>query len=171
MAEHPFVVNVAALRKRAGTRRPVQLAGQLPGLKVTGSEVPDDAVVEADLLLEGLQGEAIVATGTVSSRWEGACRRCLGPASGRLEVEVRELFEAASDEEETYPLQGDRVDLEPLVRDAVLLELPQAPLCMEECKGLCPTCGANRNEGDCTCDPAPRDPRWAALDELKEHRG
>ncbi len=170
MAEHPFVVNVAALRKRAGTRRAVQLAGALAGLKVSGSEVPDDALVEADLLLEGLQGEAIVATGTVSSRWEGACRRCLGPAAGRLEVEVRELFEAASDEEETYPLTGDRVDLEPLVRDAVLLELPQAPLCSEECKGLCPTCGTNRNEGDCTCDPAPRDPRWAALDELKEQR-
>ncbi len=171
MAEHPFVVNVAALRKRAGSRRPVQLAGALPGLSVTGSAVADDAPVEADLLLESLQGQAILATGTVATTWEGACRRCLGPASGDLEVEVRELFEATSDAEETYPLSGDRVDLEPLVRDAVLLELPQAPLCMEECKGLCPTCGANRNEGDCTCDPAPRDPRWAALDELKEHRG
>ena len=170
MADHPFIVSVAALRKRAGTRRPVQLAGPLAGLKVSGSEVPDHAPVEADLLLEGLQGEAILATGTVSSRWEGACRRCLGPASGRLDVEVRELFEAASDEEETYPLSGDRVDLEPLVRDAVLLELPQAPLCMEECKGLCPTCGINRNEGTCTCEPPPRDPRWAALDELKEQR-
>ena len=168
MAEHSFVVSVAALRKRAGSRRPVQLAGALPGLSVSGSAVADDALVEADLLLESLQGEAILATGTVSSRWEGACRRCLGSASGRLEVEVRELFEAASDEEETYPLAGDRVDLEPLVRDAVLLELPQAPLCMEECKGLCPTCGTNRNEGACTCDDTRRDPRWAALDELKE---
>ncbi|MEY2476494.1 MAG: hypothetical protein QOG87_1809 [Actinomycetota bacterium] len=171
MAEHPFVVSVAALRKRAGNRRAVELEGPLPGLKVTGSAVSDTAPVRADLLLEGLQGEAILATGTVATTWEGACRRCLGPASGTLEVEVRELFEAASDAEETYPLSGDRVDLEPLVRDAVLLELPQAPLCMEECKGLCPTCGINRNEGTCACEPTNRDPRWAALDELKEHRG
>ena len=167
MAEHPFVVNVTALRRRAGTRRPVELNGPLPGLSVTGSAVPDHAPVAADLVLEGLQGDAVLATGTVSAPWEGACRRCLGAASGTLTVEVRELFEAASDQEETYPLQGDRVDLEPLVRDAVLLELPQAPLCAEECKGLCPTCGANRNEGTCTCTREP-DPRWAALDELKD---
>ena len=171
MAEHPFVVTVTALRRRAGTRRPVQLDGPLPGLSITGSAVPDDAPVRAELVLEGLQGDAVLATGTVTAPWEGACRRCLGTASGALTVEVRELFESASDQEETYPLQGDRVDLEPLVRDAVLLELPQAPLCSEECRGLCPTCGANRNEGGCTCDTTPRDPRWAALDELKEQRG
>ena len=171
MADHPFVVTVTALRRHPGSRRPVELDGPLPGLKVSGSGVPDDAPVHAELLLEGLQGDAVLATGTVTSPWEGACRRCLGTASGTLSVEVRELFEATSDEEETYPLEGDRVDLEPLVRDAVLLELPQAPLCMEECKGLCPTCGINRNEGTCTCEPTTRDPRWAALDELKEHRG
>jgi uncharacterized protein len=168
VAEHPFVVNVAALRKRAGTRRPVQLEGPLPGLSVTGSAVPDGGIVTADLLLEGLAGEAILATGAVTAPWEGPCRRCLGTACGTVTTEVRELFEVASDEEETYPLKGDRVDLEPLVRDAVLLELPQAPLCMEECQGLCPTCGANRNEGTCTCDTTPRDPRWSALDQLRE---
>jgi uncharacterized protein len=171
VAQHPFVVTVTALRRRPGSRRPVQLDGPLPGLSVSGSAVPDDAPVRADLMLEGLQGDAVVATGTVTANWEGPCRRCLQTASGTLSAEVRELFEAASDEEETYPLEGDRVDLEPLVRDAVLLELPQAPLCDEGCKGLCPTCGANRNEGTCTCDTTPRDPRWAALDELKEQRG
>lgn len=168
MAEHPFAFNVASLRKRAGSRRPVRVEGPLPGLRVSGSAVPDDAVVVADLTLEALAGEAVLATGTVTAPWEGACRRCLGPAAGAVAVEVRELFEATSDEEETYRLQGDRIDLEPLVRDAVLLELPQAPLCMEGCQGLCPDCGINRNEGTCTCDPAPRDPRWAALDELKD---
>ncbi|MDQ1375023.1 MAG: hypothetical protein QOJ09_2361 [Actinomycetota bacterium] len=167
MAGQPFVVNVAALRKRSGSRRPVELEGVLPGLTVTGSAVPDEAVVSADLMLEGLAGEAILATGTVTTSWEGACRRCLGTAAGTLTVSVRELFEAAGDSEETYPLQGDRVDLEPLVRDAVLLELPQAPLCTEECRGLCPICGIDRNDGTCTCTREP-DPRWAALDQLKE---
>jgi uncharacterized protein len=78
---------------------------------------------------------------------------------------VRELYTRGGDGDETYRLDGDEVDLEPLVHDAVLLELPQAPLCRPDCLGLCPTCGANRNLDPCTC-AAPRDPRWAALDAL-----
>jgi uncharacterized protein len=83
-------------------------------------------------------------------------------------VPVRELFETTPDEEDIYLLKGDQIDLEPLVRDAVLLELPQAPLCTEGCRGLCPTCGTNLNEGTCPCETEVRDPRWAALDELRE---
>ena len=56
---------------------------------------------------------------------------------------------------------------EPLVRDAVLLDLPLAPLCSEECLGLCPQCGANWNEGSCGCPPV-TDARWAALDRLRD---
>ena len=74
---------------------------------------------------------------------------------------MRELFEQDSDLEETYPLHGDQIDLEPLARDAVLLELPLTPLCAEDCQGLCSTCGASRNEGDCEHDGRLRegDPR------------
>ncbi len=61
------------------------------------------------------------------------------------------------------------VDLAPLVRDAVLLGLPPAPLCEEGCLGLCPVCGANRNEARCSCDASPPDPRWAALDALRDN--
>jgi uncharacterized protein len=171
VAQHPFVVNVATLRRRPGSRRPVVVTGPLSGLTVSASGVPDGTPVVSDLLLESLQGEAVLATGTVEARWEGACRRCLGPASGPLAIEVRELFEARPDEEDIYPLSGDQIDLEPLVRDAVLLELPQAPLCQEGCRGLCPTCGTNLNEGTCPCETEVRDPRWAALDELRERRG
>ena len=70
-------------------------------------------------------------------------------------------------DEEAYPLTGDELDLEPLARDAVLLELPLAPLCAEDCQGLCPTCGANRNTETVRLRPA-ADPRWAALDALRD---
>ena len=60
----------------------------------------------------------------------------------------------------------DEIDLEPLARETVVLELPQAPLCREDCLGLCPDCGVDRNEGTCSCEP-PRDPRWSVLDELR----
>jgi uncharacterized protein len=79
---------------------------------------------------------------------------------------VRELFTRDGDPEETYPLGDDHIDLEPMVHDAVLLELPPAPLCRPDCAGLCPWCGANRNLAPCSC-VAPSDPRWAALDALR----
>jgi uncharacterized protein len=110
----------------------------------------------------------VVATGTVTAPWAGDCRRCVGTARGEVRAIVRELFEQNSDLEESYPLHGDQIDLEPLARDAVLLELPLTPLCSEDCQGLCPTCGANRNEGDCGHTITPTDSRWAALDALKD---
>ena len=128
----------------------------------------DTPAGHADLVLEALSSDSVLATGTVRGDWKGECRRCLSDATGTLTVDVRELFEAGSDGEDTYALNGDQIDVEPLVRDAVLLELPLAPLCREDCAGLCPVCGANRNEGDCGHQPDDRDPRWAALDQLKD---
>ena len=164
----PFVVNVAVLLRRAGSRRDEHRSAPLPGLAVTGSRVPDGSDVAVDVVLESLGGSTVVANGSVSADWEASCRRCLGPASGAVHVDVRELFERGADGEETYPLRGDQLDLEPLARDAVLLALPLAPVCADSCAGLCPTCGVNRNEVTCTCETDERDPRWAALDDLRE---
>ena len=80
---------------------------------------------------------------------------------------MAELFEERASEGESYPLVHDQVDHEPLAREAVLLELPQAPLCRDDCRGLCATCGADLNEGPCGCVPEDRDARWAALDALR----
>ncbi|HEX4865395.1 MAG TPA: DUF177 domain-containing protein, partial [Acidimicrobiales bacterium] len=90
---------------------------------------------------------------------------------GEIHAHVRELYrhrDRGEDDEETYPLEGEFLDLQPLVRDALLLELPLAPLCSDECRGICPTCGADLNAGGCACVEKPADPRWAALDALKE---
>jgi DUF177 domain-containing protein len=148
-------VPVADLLRHPGERREIVV------------DVPERQA-HADLVIEAVSGDAIVATGKVTATWTGECRRCLGEASGTLAVDVRELFERGSDEEETYSIDRDQIDVEPLVRDAVLLEVPLAPLCREACKGLCPECGANRNEVDCGHEPDTRDPRWAVLDHLKD---
>ena len=101
----------------------------------------------------------------------GICRRCAEPVTGELR-DPRCASASPSParrrptDEELYPITDDDIDLGPLVRDAIVLELPMAPLCREDCAGLCPQCGANRNEGDCGC-VAPRDPRWANLDVLR----
>jgi uncharacterized protein len=126
--------------------------------------------VVVDVVLEVVYG-GIVVTGTVAAAWEGECRRCLQTARGGLRGEVREVYRphAAGEpaDEETYPLGADHLDLRPLARDAVLLELPLAPLCRPGCAGLCPICGADLNTDRCACPPALSDPRWAALDALR----
>lgn len=167
MRSSPFLVNVAALGLRPGVQRRVRRRGPVSDLALTGSSLAGDASVDVDVELEAVPG-AVIARGAVLAHWVGACRRCLGEVSGDLRCEVVEVFQADHDPEETYPLAGDQLDLEPMARDAVLLELPQAPLCHAGCQGLCPVCGAERNEGACGCEVEVADPRWAALDALRE---
>jgi len=162
-----FLVPVTNLAQRGPKH--VERRGPIPGLAVSASRVPDRAEVVVEAELEPVHG-GIMVTATVEAPWEGECRRCLGRAEGALAVEVRELYERHSSGEETYPFDGDQLDLEPLARDAVLLELPQAPLCFEGCLGLCPSCGADLNRSPCQCPP-PSDPRWATLDSLRSQPG
>jgi uncharacterized protein len=177
MTGDPFVVHVARLRRSPGqpvsvVRRgevvqtgPIEEAGIDPGRSV----VPAGAEIEVDVTLVPFEG-GIDVTGTVSAPWSGSCRRCAEPVSGELRIPVRERFVdaplAGMSDDELYPITDETIDLGPLARDAVVLELPMAPLCREDCAGLCAQCGANRNEGDCGC-VAPRDPRWANLDVLR----
>lgn len=164
-ARRRFVVPVAELQRQIGKRVRVDRSGPVADLACSGSAVPDGADCRIDATLESILG-GVSVQGTVSAPWTGSCRRCLAPAAGTLDVAVRELFTAGGDAEETYPLAHDHVDLEPLVHDAVLLELPTAPLCRPDCAGLCPVCGVDRNETTCSC-AAPLDPRWSALDVLR----
>jgi uncharacterized protein len=174
MASDPFVVHVARLRRSPGAsspevrRGPVVLAGPLDelGIDPGRSVVPLGAEAECDVTLRAFDG-GIAAVGTVSAPWEGICRRCTVPVTGELRIAVSERFgKAPISEDEMYPIVDDAIDLGPLVRDAIVLELPAAPLCREDCRGLCPQCGADRNESECGC-VAPRDPRWANLDVLR----
>jgi uncharacterized protein len=161
-----LVLHVADLRRSPGSRRPVELEAVLDDLAVTGSAVPVGAPVRARLVLESVP-DGIVVTGSVAAAWEGSCRRCLGPATGEVRVPVREIYEPHPVEGETWPLEADRVDVEPVVREAVLLELPMVPLCREDCAGICPQCGVDRNAAGCDCRVEVRDDRWAPLDELR----
>jgi len=181
VATDPFVVHIARLRRSPGTtwhevrRGPVEMAGPLheAGVDPGKSVVPTDALAECEIDLQAFSG-GIAAVGTVRAPWVGLCRRCTTPVDGELVIAVREQFGSGGTggtggeqaEDETYPIADDAIDLGPLVRDAIVLDLPMAPLCRADCLGLCPHCGADRNEGECGC-VAPRDPRWANLDVLR----
>jgi uncharacterized protein len=163
----PLAVNATDLLRHPSSRRDVKVQVPSEGLKVVDSVVPPGAPIDVDVELESLT-DGIVVTGRVTAPWEGACRRCLGPAGGTLDVPVRELYQARPESDEAFAITGELLDLEPLVREAVLLELPLAPLCRPDCAGLCPECGADRNEGDCGHHGVAADPRWAALDDLRD---
>lgn len=165
MAHSILRIGVMELRRRPGTQRDVRLTTRLPGLVVTSARVPDDADIVVDATLESIDG-AVTLTGAVEVPWVGECRRCLDEVGGVLRVDVRELFEVRPIEGETYPIEGDEVDLEPVVRDAALLNLPLAPLCREDCPGPAPDAFPAIVPGDAPADRLP-DPRWAALDQLR----
>lgn len=184
MSADPFVVHVARLRRVAGTRWHELREGVLDPDRVivarssADTTVPEAATARCDIVLEAYPG-GVMVTGTVRAPWQGVCRRCAVPVTGELTVPVRERFvetvftgpsghavDLEEEDPEAYPIVEDELDLRPMVRDAVVLELPLAPLCRPDCQGLCPQCGADRNEEVCACE-APRDPRWANLDVLR----
>jgi len=161
----PFRLPVADLLKRPGAARAELIRAPLGDLRGPGAEVPPATPVEVDVTLERVS-EGIVVRGTVTTTWQAACSRCLAPVNGHVRVHVDELYERHPLAGETYLLDDDVVDLEPLIRDALLLELPATPLCRRDCAGLCPQCGIDRNVASCDCGTVELDPRWAALRSL-----
>lgn len=113
------------------------------------------------------------------------CGRCLetfewsleAPLALRLlpgspeEEEPPEGDDGEVDEVDAWRLDGQELDLDRLVQEFVLLQIPLKPICRPECKGLCPRCGADRNRTDCRCDVRSEDPRLAPLSELKKRLG
>lgn len=162
-----FRIPVANLLRRPGASRSVQVEGVLADVRGPGAEVPADRAIAVDLTLERVS-EGIVVRGTVTATWDAACSRCLVPVGGELSVAVGELYERQPLEGETYLLaEDDVIDLEPLIRDALLLELPAVPLCRPDCQGLCANCGIDHNLASCDCDTTATDPRWEALRSLE----
>jgi uncharacterized protein len=162
-ATAPVTVHVLDLLHAPGARRDLVDVAVLGPLAVTASRVPDGAEVTYALVVEA-QSAQVIVTGAVHAPWAGECRRCLGPTGGEVHASVREVFERNPVEGETWPLAGDHIDLAPVLAQAVVLELPLAPLCRPDCPGPDPARFEVTTEQD--APPPARDPRWAALDAL-----
>ena len=169
-----LVLDTHELGRRAGAMRVVQATVDAPadlGIAVIG--VPPGSPVELDLRLESVV-EGVLVTGTATVEVRGECVRCLGEVSGQLEVDIQELFVypgVEPDDDLASRLQGDLIDLEPLLRDEVVLDLPFQPLCRDNCLGLCLECGANLNENSDHRHETDLDPRWEALRGLEGDGG
>ncbi|OZM74211.1 metal-binding protein [Amycolatopsis antarctica] len=167
----PWVIDTRTLGRRPGSSRevrrdvPVETELGVPGV----ISVPKGENVELDLLLESVV-EGVLVTGSAFAPTAGQCSRCLDPLSDEVELDLTELFaypdsstEETTEEDEVSRLVDDLVDLEPIVRDALVLALPQVPLCSDDCAGLCSVCGVKWADLEPNHGHETIDPRWAAL--------
>ncbi|MDQ1712732.1 MAG: hypothetical protein QOE45_2182 [Frankiaceae bacterium] len=165
----PLVIDTRELGRRPGSQRKTDFEVPAPSdLGVGMIGIPPGSRLDLRLRLEAVM-EGVLVSGTVTGPLVGECARCLDPVASSIEVDLQELYaypESDATEDEVGRLDGDLLDLEPALRDAVVLALPLMPLCREDCGGLCVVCGARRDDGDCGHDTAPVDVRWAALHEI-----
>jgi uncharacterized metal-binding protein YceD (DUF177 family) len=186
----PYVVLVRDLPcHRRFDVKPQQVSDWLRGLPMRdalGAPDPDpdagEGHAELDLYADGTHA---FAAGEFVGHLVVACSRCVGPVRLDLQEKLRVTFmppseipaddadaasedgpEVAAEDLDLFPFDGEKIDVEPLLREQFVLAIPYAPLCKEDCKGLCPQCGIDLNTGTCTCEK-PIDPRLAALKGLK----
>ena len=161
-------IDVADLLTHPGARRPLRVEAAVADLGGSAARVEEP--VGLDLVLERVP-DGVVARGTVHAHWDAECSTCLRELGGDLDLAVAELFEATPVVGETYPIDGHVVDLEQLVRDTVLLELPLAPSCRSllgiECSPADAPGVSFDEPDDSEPDEAQPDPRWAALAQLE----
>jgi len=158
-------IDIRDLLENPGSSRTVRLDEPVAGLRTELVDVPEDAPINGNLLLESVT-DGIYVTGSVEGRFQMRCARCLKPFERDFDVEMTELVSREPGPEDDYTFAEDfTLDPEPMVRDAVGLEMPFAPLCRPDCLGLCEICGGDRNLGECPGHER-TDPRWAALDAL-----
>jgi uncharacterized protein len=172
----PLVLDTRDLPRRPGTLRTLNRVVPAPenlGVEMIG--VPEGADVSLDLRLESVS-EGVLVSGSITACLVGECGRCLTEINEQLVVPVQELFayensttDETTDDDEVGRMQGDLIDLEPALRDAVVLALPVNPLCREDCPGLCPECGVRWDELPEGHTHEQVDPRWAALSKLTEN--
>lgn len=173
----PLVLDTKDVGRRPGAMHEVDLRPGAPadfGTDVLA--VPQDQTMDLRVRMESVH-EGVLVTGTVSATAVGACVRCLDEIDQRVDASFQELFvwpdrakhhrevDAESDEDEEYLIEDELIDLEPVLRDAVLPSLPFQPVCRDDCPGLCSQCGA-RLEDDPEHHHEQIDPRWAALEAL-----
>ncbi|MGY1829819.1 YceD family protein [Geodermatophilus sp. SYSU D01180] len=169
-AADPWAVELRELGRRPGSMQELDRTIPAPeGWRLEMIGVPQGAPVHLRLRLESVM-EGVLVSGDVEVRVEGQCARCLDPVEDTYDLDVQELFaypgsatEATSEEDEVRLVEGERIDLQPMVRDAVVLALPLSPTCSEDCAGLCSGCGQRLDDLPDDHSHELVDPRWAGL--------
>lgn len=171
--QSPFVVDTHDLGRRAGAMKELSLVVPSPeGIDNSSLVLADGTSIDLKVQLESVM-EGVWVSGSANLDLAGSCSRCLDPIAEELAVDVQEMYrysdlvDADEDESDLSLVLDDRIDLEPALRDAVVLAMPIAPVCEDSCLGLCATCGV-RMDSDPGHTHKQVDPRWEKLSKLKE---
>ncbi|WP_299559766.1 DUF177 domain-containing protein [uncultured Mycolicibacterium sp.] len=181
-ARSPLVIDIAGLPRRPGSMLTFTETVTNParmGLELIGVEA--GTPLELDLRIESVS-EGVLVSGSVVAQTTGECSRCLTELTGRVRIELTELFaypdsttDATTEEDEVGRVGAsgvpDTVDVEQAIVDAVGLALPFSPLCREDCPGLCPQCGIPLDTAEPGHGHEQVDPRWSKLAGLFEQGG
>lgn len=167
-SQSPYLVQVHDLVHKSGTMRRINLDIVLPdALDNSVVALEKGSKITIDGRLESVH-EGILASCNVSGEAKTECSRCLEPLNLEVDVEFQELFAYSLTDEDDLVVTDESINLEQVIRDAVVLSLPFNPLCSSDCLGLCAECGANLNESPQHEHEASVDPRWNALKNLME---
>ena len=164
----PLVVNALELLRRPGSQKEIVL-------DVTAADVgleDEERLVPGAPIAVRLEcsstNDGIVVDGSLTVGHRGACRRCLRPVEGERSIEIHELYQETRSDPDAFPIENDQIDLRPMIRESILLDVPDAPLCRLDCPGLCPVCGVDLATETCACETTSVDPRWSVLSELRD---
>ncbi len=168
-----LLVNVAELRRRLGERMTVEIDAVLPPLEVISSRFRHEEPVVGSVVIDSIE-RGVSVLGSVSFGWQGDCRRCLDEVQGEMTAPIDEIFQVhAPEDSDLVDFDGEQIDLLPLVRDAVLIGLPLAPLCRDDCAGpdpeRYPAVTAEeweRQVAERAAETPGPDPRWSALSDI-----
>ena len=165
---NPYLIPVHDLMHKAGTLRRIDLEFPIPeALDNSIASIAAGQKIVIDGRLESVH-EGILVTANVSGEAQSECSRCLDPLKLEVDVEFQELFAYSLTDEDDLVISDESIDLEQVVRDAVVLSLPFQPICSNDCQGLCVDCGVKIADDPQHVHEAPVDPRWNALKNLME---
>ena len=165
---NPYLIPVHDLMHKAGTLRRIDLEFPIPeALDNSIASIAAGQQIAIDGRLESVH-EGILVTANVSGEAQSECSRCLDPLKLEVDVEFQELFAYSLTDEDDLVISDESIDLEQVVRDAVVLSLPFQPICSNDCQGLCVDCGVKIADDPQHVHEAPVDPRWNALKNLME---
>ena len=166
MSAKPFVIPVVSLMHKPGSSQTLELT--IPAPTHYGEAVcvvGEGETLNLALMLESVH-EGILVTGTVDTTATAECVRCLDPMTLPVTAHIQELFAYLADDSYDYQVVQDEIDLDQVVRDQVVVELPFQPVCSPDCPGLDPATGEKRDAESAVADTTPIDPRWTKLQDV-----
>ncbi len=170
---NPFIIDVSSLIQGAESAREIEITGELSSIEFGGALVEFISPLKLVAALKKAS-RGLTLRGEVKVEVKLRCSRCLKSFNYPLEFKADEVFALPEDlshlpdEVEAFPIHKGRIDLEPALKELIVLNLPFRPLCSEDCRGICPHCGKDLNVESCHCQQQADDVRWSALKKLKE---